>query len=106
MRAAEFRSGDIAPESGVYEELNVLGTPTGSVIVMMRGETFPITPRNFTWRPLSGLSVGELRERASRYRAMAGTASTGHVMQSLLKLAERFDGLADDREQATGGTLS
>ena len=103
MKLTEFRSGDTAPEAGSYEELNVFGTRTGQVIVMTSGETFPATPRGFSWRPLSALSVTQLRERASEYRAMARTATTEKVRQSLLKLADCFDALAARRD---GGRLA
>jgi hypothetical protein len=93
-----FRPGQPAPDPGRYEQLNVFGSPTGKVVVMVRGETFPLAPRGFRWRPLSELSVSELRAKATLHRAMAETAATDVVMASLLKLADRFDALADQRE--------
>ena len=36
--------------TGAYEELNVLGTPTGMVHRAHEGEPLPRAPRGFTWR--------------------------------------------------------
>lgn len=94
----EYKSGEQVPESGVYGEQNIFGTPTGRDFALGRGETFPAVPRGYTYRSLKTLSVAELRARALHYRWMAGTASTAQVLSGLLKLAERFDELADRRE--------
>jgi hypothetical protein len=98
MNRNESRPGEPAPGPDLYEELNVFGSPTGKVVVMVRGETFPVAPHGFTWRALSELSVSELRAKARLHRAMAATAATDAVMVSLLKLAARFDALADQRD--------
>lgn len=100
MAHNEFQPGAIAPDSGLYEELNVFGTPTGRAVTVTQGETFPALPRGFSWRPLSSLSASELRARAQHYRQMAGTATTSMVMTELLKLATRFDALADQRDKS------
>jgi hypothetical protein len=47
---------------------------------------------------LSDLSAGELRARALEYREMANSAKTAAVHASLLRLAERFQALADKKE--------
>jgi hypothetical protein len=94
----EFQRGEAAPQARPYEQLNVVGTPTGREIIVMHGDTFPAVPRGFTRRRLSSLSAAELRARATQYRQMAATASTALVMQELLKLAERFDAFADRQE--------
>ena len=94
----EFVPGEQAPSFGLYQELDVYGTPTGRVVAMVQEETFPAAPRGFKWRALTELSVSELRAKATQYRAMAGTATTEAVMTALLRLAERFDALADQRE--------
>jgi hypothetical protein len=52
------------------------------------------------WRPLSERSAAELRAQAEEYRRMAATASTEQVMRSLRDMADRFDRMADQREQA------
>jgi hypothetical protein len=39
-----------APLTGHYEELNVFGTPTGTIIHVRAGERLPCQPRGFTWR--------------------------------------------------------
>jgi hypothetical protein len=45
------------------------------------------------------LSVAELRARAARYRQMAATATTLQAASGLRRLADKFDELADQREQ-------
>lgn len=106
MAFIEHQPGDPAPSSGEYEELNVFGTPTGRIAEVAKGEQLPASARGFTWRPLAQHSLAELRERAAEYRRMAETARTTDVMGSLRKLAERFDTLADRRQQDQGGTES
>jgi len=99
MALSEHQPGEPAPNAGAYEELNVFGTPTGKVAVVSKDEEFPAAARGFTWRHLGEQSPAELRARAAEYRRMAQTAKTAAVMDSLLKLAERFDALAGQREQ-------
>jgi len=99
MVSGEFQPGSQAPHDGLYQELNVFGVPTGKMEFMTEGEKFPGAPRGFTWRPLSQLTVAELRAKAAEYRRMAATATTELVMANLLKLAERIDTLADRRER-------
>ena len=62
---------------------------------MDEGEELPRTPRGLTWRPLAELSAADLRAKAWDYRRMAATARTAEVMDNLLKLAERFEELAN-----------
>jgi hypothetical protein len=50
--------------------------------------------------PLSSLTVQELRARAQEHRDMAVTARTLVVHDGLLKLASRFDAMADAKEEA------
>jgi hypothetical protein len=47
---------------------------------------------------MSDLSVGELRARAAQYREMGRTATREVMVRSLLRLAERFETLAKQRE--------
>ena len=98
MPHKEFQSGEAVPDSGVYEERNVFGTPTGHAVAVEKGETFPAIPRGYTYRSLATLSAAELRAKAAHFRRMAGTASTEFAMTGLLKLAERLEALADRRE--------
>lgn len=88
-----------APHTGPFEELNIFGVPTGIVAFVTKGEPLPGAPRGFMWRPLGGLSVAELRQRAEQYRSMAATARTTQALEGLLRLAERFEVLADQRER-------
>ncbi len=45
----EFPPGTRAPSCGIYEQRNVLGTPTGVRIIVARGDVLPAAPRGFTW---------------------------------------------------------
>ena len=46
------------------------------------------------------MSVAELLARAAQYRRMAASATTNEVMQSLLRLAERYERLAREKREA------
>ena len=61
------------------------------------GDELRAIRRGDRWRPLAELSVVELRARAADYRRMAGTATTKEVMHGLLRVAERFDAMAEER---------
>jgi len=52
--------------------------------------------------PLSQRSAAQLRAQAEQYRRMAATARMADTEISLLKLAIRFDALADRREAEAG----
>ena len=62
----------LAPLTGHYEELNVFGTPTGTIVHGRAGERLPRQPRGFTWQlrraPLTqGVSADpEVRVEAAR----------------------------------------
>jgi hypothetical protein len=40
----------LAPLTGHYEELNVFGTPTGTIVHGHAGEHLPCQPRGFAWQ--------------------------------------------------------
>jgi hypothetical protein len=99
----EHAPGTPAPETGRYEELNVLGTATGVVVERDQGEMLPSLPRGFTWRQvprsrLSDLGAADLMARAAEYRQMAATARMLEVRDALLKLAQRFEDAAHGRQ--------
>ena len=48
---------------------------------------------------LSQRSVAQLRTQADAYRRMAGAARMIDAAAALLKIADRFDALADQRDQ-------
>jgi hypothetical protein len=52
MNEKAHRPEDAAPASGYYEELNVLGIRTGTVVHITEGERLPKAPPGFTWRKL------------------------------------------------------
>jgi len=54
----------------------------------------------FDYIPLLQRSVVQLRAQAEQYRRMATTARTADTQNSLLRLALRFDALANQREAA------
>jgi hypothetical protein len=99
MSNNEFLPGELAPQTNVYEELNVFGSRTGKIALLEKGVALPSAPRGFRWRPLAELSVAELRARAAECRRMAATATTVEARDSLLRLADRYDALADKRER-------
>jgi hypothetical protein len=46
----EYSPGDLAPETGTYELLSVVGTPIGICEDFRAGMALPPAPRAFTWR--------------------------------------------------------
>jgi adenylosuccinate lyase len=48
--------------------------------------------------PLSKRAISELRNRAAEYRRIAKTARTLATVAQLIRLADRFDALANTRE--------
>ena len=54
-------------------------------------------------RPLAEYSIAELRARAADYRRMSETATTAAIQNSLRRLADRFDALADQGERDRSG---
>jgi hypothetical protein len=46
----EQQPGELAAETGDYEELNVFGTPTGKAVHAEQGQSLPPAPKGFTWR--------------------------------------------------------
>lgn len=51
--------GASASVGGVYELLNVMGTPMGTRVLVSRGEALPPAPFGWTWRLVV---EGDLRE--------------------------------------------
>jgi hypothetical protein len=98
MTTDEHPPHSAAPNTGLFEEHNIFGAPTGVVAFVTEGEPLPGAPRNFTWRSLADHSIEELRGRAAGYRTMAAEARTTLAKEGLLKLADRFDALANRRE--------
>lgn len=103
MHNNEHKPGTPAPLSGRYEELNVLGSPTGRMIEVAQGDRLPTLPRGWTWRTVGRptiptMTVAELRERAAHYRQMATTATTVEVRDALLRLAQRLMDTAEVRD--------
>jgi hypothetical protein len=103
MALPDQQPGERPASPGIYEELNVFGTPTGRLVLAATDGELPDVPRGFTWRPLSERSLAEVRARAEEFRRMAETARTQAVGDSLRKLAERLDALADRREREERG---
>ena len=50
MDVEQVPPGGSAPASGTYEELNVLGKPTGRRVTIKATEQLPASPRGFHWR--------------------------------------------------------
>jgi hypothetical protein len=51
------------------------------------------------WLPPSQRSAAELRARAVVYRRMAATARTAAVLEGLMRIADRYDRIAETREK-------
>ncbi len=49
MKVREYPPGARAPSAGIYEQLNVLGTPSGVRITVAQGDVLPPAPRGWTW---------------------------------------------------------
>src|SRR5690242_14828729 len=99
MASIEFSPGEPVLFGGQYVEVNGIGSRTGRMIFVSEGDEFPDAPRGHRWRPLRELSVAELRARARQYLQMATTARTLQAASGLRGLADKFDELADRREQ-------
>lgn len=103
MVPKEYQPGERAPIAGRYEELSPFGAPTGRSTMMQEGDALPGAAPGFSWRPLSARSAAELRTQADDYRRMAETARTPDVAAGLRRIADRFDAMADQRDQAAKG---
>jgi hypothetical protein len=55
--------------------------------------------------PLSQRSSAELRAQAAEYRRLAASARTIATAAALLKIADRYDALADQRETEERGSI-
>ena len=52
---------EAAPETGLYELLTMMGSPSGTREHIEAGAPLPPTPRGWTWRLVrQGLAVGDL----------------------------------------------
>jgi|ERR1700744_4792519 hypothetical protein len=103
MAPRDQRSSERAASPDIYEELGAIGAPTGRLVLAAKDGELPDLPRGFSWRPLAERSLAEIRARADEFRRMAETATTRTVRDSLRKIAERLDNLADRREQDERG---
>ena len=56
--------------------------------------------------PFAEWPASTLCAKGAEYRRMAGTARSQEVMAALLRLAKRFEGLADQRKQKAGAAPS
>jgi transcriptional regulator with XRE-family HTH domain len=56
-RSAEHRPGEAAPRSGLYQEVNVFGSPTGQAVRIAQREHLPPGPRGFGWRVMAGTAA-------------------------------------------------
>jgi hypothetical protein len=45
----EHIPGDVAPIAGIYEQLNVMGQPTGVRAAVARNQQIPAAPLGYTW---------------------------------------------------------
>jgi hypothetical protein len=54
-------------------------------------------PHLLSLKPICDRTPDELRQQAEQFRQMAATARTADVQETLLELADRYEGLADQR---------
>jgi hypothetical protein len=47
--AERLESDSSVSQAGIYEELNIIGEPTGERIIAARGEQLPVSRYQFTW---------------------------------------------------------
>lgn len=45
----ELRPGTLAPVTGLYQQINVFGTPIGAPVAVRASEKLPAAPRNWAW---------------------------------------------------------
>jgi hypothetical protein len=48
------RAGAAAPETGVYEQIDLFRLPTGITERLAEGERLPLAPVGYTWRQVAG----------------------------------------------------
>lgn len=57
MNNIECEPGDPVPVPGPYEELDLLGQPTGKIFQFQADEFLPRQPRYRTWRLIAKLPI-------------------------------------------------
>jgi hypothetical protein len=50
MTEDEHAPGTAAPKTGLYEALNIFGSPSGTRIWVAEGDPLPTAPLGFKWR--------------------------------------------------------
>ena len=80
----------------MHSRLNIIGNQTGRLILAKKDDEVLEPTRGSGRRPLSTLSITELRARAAEYRRMAVTATTADVRDGLCRVADRFDARAKE----------
>jgi hypothetical protein len=50
MDEEDYAPGTAAPQTGLYEGLNIFGSPSGSRVWVAEGDRFPAAPVGFKWR--------------------------------------------------------
>jgi 23S rRNA C2498 (ribose-2'-O)-methylase RlmM len=56
----DYAPGDAAPETGIYELLTMMGSPSRTREHIKAGARLPAAPRGWTWRLVrQGRAVGE-----------------------------------------------
>ena len=59
----EYKPNEKAPISGIYELLNIFGSPHGKTAFVCQGERLPLAPRDYTWRQRVGLDGADGQEQ-------------------------------------------
>jgi hypothetical protein len=50
MAEDEHTPDTAAPQTGLYETLNIFGSPSGTRVWVVEGDPLPTAPFGFTWR--------------------------------------------------------
>ncbi len=61
MASVDHLPGELAPKSGVYRLLNVLGGEEPTQAAVQRGDKLPGAPLGFTWRLVRETDPGDLK---------------------------------------------
>jgi hypothetical protein len=72
--------GTAAPVTGLYQELNVFGTPTGRQTIAQEGEQLPHAPIMFSWRLKSSADCDIALQTTQK--PLEGTSLCGGVFRS------------------------
>jgi hypothetical protein len=98
MEVDDHQPGDDAPHTEHYEELNVFGSPTGTVVHRLQGEPLPSSPRGFTWLAIKTTNE-QRRQSAANAHALADSLPDSADRDTLLQIAKEHLRAIERQEQ-------